>query len=359
MTSIIGRSAPRRAPRSAARSRPFARCRGLPLGISLVLFCACASPAPEPVASAPEPTVSWRSMPLSWAKLDTLEDYLDSQAARADPASRLEAELELSEGRLTFARRERAHTSPQRTALRLARAEAGFEVVLADRFATSAQRRRARRGLDDVEAERGATGTSVPLPGGGIVTRLAWGALPADPGRLTPHRGTWSRITVHHSADQNAIAGIQRYHMRTNDWGDIGYHFLVDSAGRVYEGRSLAWRGAHAGNASSNQGNLGICVLGDYSTGRPGAAALRSLEALVTALARAHGIPDARIIPHGDLKATDCPGPYLTSWTHNFRKGSRTAAVTAGTAAATGAAAPASPAPAPRAERYRNSGTVR
>src|SRR5690606_5674904 len=70
--------------------------------------------------------------------------------------------------------------------------------------------------------------------------------------------GDVRRITVHHSATLvrsttegaavGAIRGIQRHHQQHNGWGDIGYHFLIDPAGRVWTGRGLEWQGAHAGD---------------------------------------------------------------------------------------------------------------
>ena len=81
---------------------------------------------------------------------------------------------------------------------------------------------------------------------------------------------------VHHTAGTNSytaaqsaaiVRGIQRYHVLSNGWNDIGYNFLVDKYGQVFEGRAggidQPVGGAHA--AGFNTGSAGIAVLGTYS----------------------------------------------------------------------------------------------
>ncbi|MER5217226.1 N-acetylmuramoyl-L-alanine amidase [Streptomyces sp. NPDC002838] len=83
-------------------------------------------------------------------------------------------------------------------------------------------------------------------------------------------------VTVHHTATPNddpdpaaTVRAIYDFHAITNDWGDIGYHFLIDEAGNVYEGRYSGDDGIPAfdrdGNVVTgfhtggfNSGNLGI-----------------------------------------------------------------------------------------------------
>lgn len=133
-----------------------------------------------------------------------------------------------------------------------------------------------------------------------------------------------ARITIHHSAvyfrrpsaaaAAAQIQRIQRDHMQRRGYGDIGYHYLVDPAGRIWEGRDLRWQGAHA-SGSNNIRNVGICVLGNFvrgSTGhRPTSAQVESLQLLVDSLCADHGIARSAIYRHSDFKATQCPGPLL------------------------------------------------
>ena len=45
-------------------------------------------------------------------------------------------------------------------------------------------------------------------------------------------------------------------------WADVGYHYLVDKDGTIYEGRNIAIRGAHT--QGHNTGSAGVCLLGDF-----------------------------------------------------------------------------------------------
>ena len=174
-----------------------------------------------------------------------------------------------------------------------------------------------------------------------IVPRAAWGA---DEGIRRGEPSYAPRIrfaVVHHTAGRNAytrseaaaiVKGIQLYHVRGNGWNDIGYNFLVDRFGTVYEGRyggiDKAVVGAHA--RGFNTGSTGVAVLGTYSGGVPTKAAQSALTALLAwRLDVAHADPVAfanvvsggseryaanvpvllrAISGHRDTGFTECPG---------------------------------------------------
>ncbi len=79
------------------------------------------------------------------------------------------------------------------------------------------------------------------------------------------------------------MKGIQLYHVRGNGWNDIGYNFLVDRFGTVYEGRyggiERAVVGAHA--RGFNTGSVGVALLGTYSGAAPTKAAQDALTSLL------------------------------------------------------------------------------
>lgn len=143
------------------------------------------------------------------------------------------------------------------------------------------------------------------------------------------------RITVHHTAEpahthsaseaEREMRDLQRMHQQGNGWADLGYHFLIDQAGRVIEGRPLTAQGAHAGNNELNRGNLGICLIGNFVSQpdrgseyalaqAPTPAQMQALDALVSSLQARYGIPNSQIWSHADLKTTACPGPTLQAW---------------------------------------------
>lgn len=138
------------------------------------------------------------------------------------------------------------------------------------------------------------------------------------------------KVVLHHTAGmQNlndpaaAIRSIYYYHTVSRGWGDIGYNFIIDTEGRIYEGRSGGEMvvGAHAGRA--NVGSVGIAVIGDYHTELevPGVVE-DSLVELMSFLADKYelnpvavesfrGMSLPNIIGHRDVGNTACPGDRL------------------------------------------------
>ncbi|MEE2882572.1 MAG: N-acetylmuramoyl-L-alanine amidase [Planctomycetota bacterium] len=157
-----------------------------------------------------------------------------------------------------------------------------------------------------------------------IQKRNTWKARPVRNGAVVPMTRPF-RITVHNTADQPAIEllgeqsparylrRIQDYCTGTLKWGDIGYHYLISSDGRVWEGRSMRYQGAHAGNNSLNRGNIGIALIGNYDRNRPSTHQLKSLRTLLAALCNLHDIAPDAIAGHQELRDTTCPGRHLQS----------------------------------------------
>ena len=79
------------------------------------------------------------------------------------------------------------------------------------------------------------------------------------------------------------MRGIQLYHVRGNGWNDIGYNFLVDRFGTIYEGRyggiDRNVVGAHA--LGFDTGSVGVALLGTYGDTKPSAAAQDALARLL------------------------------------------------------------------------------
>lgn len=196
-----------------------------------------------------------------------------------------------------------------------------------------------------------ATGTG-ELAGCLFLSRAAWGAdesLRFDPTGaeiFPPDYWPLQTVTVHHTADGGSdpdpaarVRAIYRFHTVEEGFGDIGYHFLIDDTGRIYEGR---WSGtdgipgfdpegrmvnaAHVGGF--NAGNVGIALLGNFMDGAPTKAARRSLTLLlalilgtqhIDPLATVHYVNPisgatrtvAAIPGHRDWAATLCPGDLL------------------------------------------------
>lgn len=104
------------------------------------------------------------------------------------------------------------------------------------------------------------------------------------PSAYTPTSPT--HLIVHHSAGSNSssnyaavVAYIWDLHKNTNGWSDIGYNWLIDPNGVIYEGRGSGVSGAHF--SCLNSGTLGVCILGDYRNFPVAQASLQALSDLL------------------------------------------------------------------------------
>ena len=109
--------------------------------------------------------------------------------------------------------------------------------------------------------------TDLPKPV--IISRTEWGAR-SPTHDYSPHP-YYIKLTLHHAAGFSAdnidegkeqLRAIQDLHQFVRGWSDIGYHFVVDKAGNIYQGRPETVIGAHV--LDNNTGNIGVCVLGCY-----------------------------------------------------------------------------------------------
>ena len=187
-----------------------------------------------------------------------------------------------------------------------------------------------------------ASNDAVPQPA--IISRAQWGADEAMKGNDPPAFGPITRLALHHTAGGEGedpaatVRAIYAYHTKSNGWNDIGYNFLVDSGGRIYEGRyardyargevptgettdKLGVTGAHI--AGNNTGTVGVALLGDFSgDARPTNAAVSAAEKVFAWKADRHDIDVAgstswstgekpTLIGHRDAGSTACPGDRL------------------------------------------------
>ena len=187
-----------------------------------------------------------------------------------------------------------------------------------------------------------------PAPTALTMPRQSWNAGRPNPRKLDPMVQV-DRLTIHHSAtvsrstNQTAVAtqirGFQQFHMGDRGWGDIGYHYLIDPAGRIWEGRDMKYQGAHAGG-DNNVHNVGICLLGKFTADgqRPSGQQIQAMEQLVAALVGRYSIPLSDVKTHKEfIPQTVCPGPLLQPYVTQMRRNLATLAASQNpTAAAIG-----------------------
>lgn len=182
--------------------------------------------------------------------------------------------------------------------------------------------------IDDVYAA--ALAPSVAQPP--IISRAAWGANESyrynERGVLWPAEYEMVRhIIIHHTETPNfqdplvAIRSVYYYHAVTRGWGDIGYNYLVDFMGNVYEGRAGGENvvGGHAYEYA--YGSSGIGTMGrflDQETTPEMQAGTVWITAWVSRNLNPYGVADfhstsdlATICGHRDVNDSSCPGDLL------------------------------------------------
>lgn len=169
----------------------------------------------------------------------------------------------------------------------------------------------------------GARPANPSSPGwsGEIIPRTSWAKGAPIGSRMDPMKPV-RRITIHHTAIPSLtirnrtdaaqmIESVRKGHITRSGepFGDIGYHYVVDPLGNVWEGRSLKWQGAHV--AKQNENNLGIVCLGNFESERPTAAQVASLNRFVVAQMRRFNVALTQVRTHREMAATACPGRNL------------------------------------------------
>jgi N-acetylmuramoyl-L-alanine amidase/Secretion system C-terminal sorting domain len=126
-----------------------------------------------------------------------------------------------------------------------------------------------------------------PIPG--FFTRAQWNCPDGDnPSCASPVYRPVTHLIVHHSAGSNSsnnwpavVAAIWNFHVNTNGWCDIGYNWLIDPNGVLYEGRGGGNDVVGAHMCGYNSNTMGVCVLGNFMEAQPAEAALTTLQKLL------------------------------------------------------------------------------
>ncbi|MEV4919985.1 FG-GAP-like repeat-containing protein [Streptomyces tirandamycinicus] len=178
-----------------------------------------------------------------------------------------------------------------------------------------------------------------------MTMRAGWGADESKVGGPPTYNATTKAVFVHHTAGSNTyqcadspaiVRAVFTYHVEGQGWNDIGYHFLVDKCGRIFEGRAggidRPVQGAHT--YGFNVDTSSVSVIGDYSTAattpaaRDAVARLASWKLGLYGLAvdgtatltastdngkfrRGERVTLPRLPGHRDAYPTECPGAHL------------------------------------------------
>ncbi len=176
-----------------------------------------------------------------------------------------------------------------------------------------------------------------------IFSRAQWGADERlrDPRSL--HYGKIQTSFVHHTVNANnyskdqvpsILRGIYAYHTQSRGWSDIGYNFLVDRFGRIWEGRyggvDRPVVGAHT--LGYNEESFAMSAIGNYEEVQPSDAMLQAYAELFAWKLSLAGVAADEpkiwvqdrylqaINGHRDAGQTACPGKYLYAKLPEIRK---------------------------------------
>ncbi len=177
-----------------------------------------------------------------------------------------------------------------------------------------------------------------------ILSRGEWGADESLNDQCWPpiYGRSARMVFVHHTVNSNSypasdgkaiVRAIHAYHTQSRGWCDIGYNYLIDKYGRVYEGRAGGMRrpvrGAHSGDYNTN--SVGVSLIGNFEQVRPSKRMKRALIRFIgwrlgTSYAPVrgdltlNGSRFERISGHRDAMSTACPGRYVYRWLPKLRQ---------------------------------------
>ena len=251
----------------------------------------CRPPAPSPSACAPARTAgrgARGSRPRSRSWTRTASPRPSSIPSGPAPVASYRSRADRSTGR--------GPCSPRGRAARRHRPHEDSGLVAS---VTGAARRFAAAVVGVSLTDTASAAATTPV----IVTRAEWGAdesLRSGSPSYAPVKVAF----VHHTASGNVYAqadapGIVRaiyaYHTKTLHWSDIGYNFLIDRYGTIYEGRyggiARGVIGAQVGGF--NTGSTGVSVLGTFIDEAPPAETVAALERLLAWKLAVHGLDPA------------------------------------------------------------------
>ncbi len=158
-------------------------------------------------------------------------------------------------------------------------------------------------------------------------------ATPPSPGDFpvtAPYRD-WQYVLIHHSATASGCSKVFDAYHKSKGWRGVGYDFVINNGTCGKEDGEIEatwrWTGQEVGSHCKSGGNvmnksaIGICLVGDFSKGRPSPKQMIQTVKLVKYLQATFKIPHNRVAGHSDVpgSSTECPGKYFP-W-NEFRRG--------------------------------------
>lgn len=163
-----------------------------------------------------------------------------------------------------------------------------------------------------------------------IFPRSDWTDEGPDETHIVP-MATIYRVTIHHTAmpddelpdlggdSKVRLQKILMWHKHNNGWADVGYHYIIDPEGKVWEGRNIKYQGAHAGNEVFNVGNIGVVLVGNFENHEFPETQQKALFEFIHFLKKKYKIESKNIFAHDHFKDTKCPGKNVLPFIEQLR----------------------------------------
>jgi N-acetylmuramoyl-L-alanine amidase len=115
-----------------------------------------------------------------------------------------------------------------------------------------------------------------------------------------------NKVVIHHSATETGDPwAYSRYHVNKHDWPGIGYHFVIQIDGTIYQTQKIETKSYHAGSA--NLSGIGICLTGNFDLDDPHYEQKERLSWLIAYLQNHLG-KELEIKAHNEYSTKSCPG---------------------------------------------------
>jgi hypothetical protein len=157
---------------------------------------------------------------------------------------------------------------------------------------TAAVKAAVAKALPAVKAPAGGASPARVVAQPAIITRAQWGADESIR-KTVDFDSTVKAMVIHHTDTTNSyhslaqaeqqVRAVYAFHVKGRHWSDIGYNFVVDRFGHIFEGRAgsitKAVHGAHTGGFNTD--TIGVAALGTFTTPKPPAKMVSAIARVV------------------------------------------------------------------------------
>ena len=124
-------------------------------------------------------------------------------------------------------------------------------------------------------------------------------------------------LAIHHTVGISTPQGIASYHVNSNDWPGIGYHYVIEQDGKISQTnypKTISYQAGVVGE-QNNEFSMGIAMVGNFTSSPPTQPQIESCRKLVEQIQ--DQFPRIKyVLPHRFMpgQTTACPGDTWEFW---------------------------------------------